>query len=112
MSLSKLRFYLDENMDPEISEQLRRRGIDVLTARDVRMLKRGDQEQLRFAIAAGRVMCTEDSDFTEPSFFEIKHFDIAYFPHASLGIGYAVNALLELHRNETAESMENRLVYL
>ena len=112
MSRSRLRIYLDENMDPEIAKQLRRRGIDALAARDVQMLKRGDLEQFRFAIAAGRVMCTEDSDFTDSSFFSFEHHGIAYFPNSNLGIGYAFNALLELHRKETAESMENRLVYL
>ena len=99
-------------MDPEIAEQLRQRGIDAKAARDVRMLKRGDLEQLRFAIAAGRVICTEDSDFTDSSLYDFEHHGIAYFPNSNLGIGYAVNALLDLYRNETAESMKNSLRYL
>lgn len=112
MSLSKLRFYLDENMDPEISEQLRRRGIDVLTARDVSLLEVSDDVQLRFAASHDRVLCTKDSGFADPANWVAEHDGIAYFPDSSMSIGYAVNALLELHRNETAESMENRLIYL
>lgn len=99
-------------MDPEIAIQLRRRGIDAKAARDVRMLRRGDREQLRYALSAGRVLCTEDSDFTDSSLYIFEHYGIAYFPNANLGIGYAVNALLDLHRNETVETMKNSLRYL
>ena len=67
MSQSKLRFYLDENMDPEISEQLRRRGIDALSARDVSLLQAPNGLQLRYAAAHGRVLCTKDSDFANPA---------------------------------------------
>ena len=112
MSPNKLRFYLDENMDPEIAEQLRQRGLDVLAARDVRLLSVSDGVQLRYAAAQGRLLCTKDAGFADPANWEIDHFGIAYFPNANLRIGFAVKALEELHRNETAESMENRLVYL
>lgn len=99
-------------MDPEIAEQLRRRGIDAKAARDVRMLRTGDPEQLRFAAEAGRVLWTEDSDFTEPSLFSFELSGIAYFPNSNLGVGYAVEALQDLYRNETAENMKNSLRYL
>lgn len=112
MSQSKLRFYLDENMDPEISEQLRRRGLDALSARDVSLLEVSDDVQLRYAASQGRVLCTKDSGFANPANWMVAHDGIAYFPNGGVSIGYVVNALLELHRNETAESMENRLVYL
>ncbi len=112
MSQNSLRFYLDENMNPEIAIQLRQRGIDALSARDVKMLKMGDPEQMRFAVEAERVFCTEDSDFTDSSFFSFEHSGIAYFPISNLGIGYAVKALQELHRKESPESMKNSLRYL
>ncbi len=76
------------------------------------MLETGDMEQLRFAITTGRVMCTEDSDFTDSSFYRFEHCGIAYFPNGNLGIGYAVNALTALYQNETEESMKNSLRYL
>lgn len=112
LSQNKLQFYLDENMNPEIAKQLRDRGIDALSARDEKMLKTGDPEQLRFAAAAGRVLCTEDSDFTDSSFFSFEHSGIAYFPNSNLGIGYAVTALQELHRSKTPENMKNSLRFL
>ena len=112
MSPSRIRFYLDENMDPEIANQLVRREIDALAARDVGMLKISDPEQLRFAAEHGRVLRTEDSDFTELASIERDHPGIAYFPKSNLGIGYAVRALQDLHRSETADSMNNSLRYL
>ena len=67
MFQSKLRFYLDENMDPEIAEQLRRRGIDALSARDVSLLRVSDDVQLRYAATHGRVLCTKDAGFADPA---------------------------------------------
>ncbi|MYE26245.1 MAG: hypothetical protein F4X87_03310 [Chloroflexi bacterium] len=112
MSQPKIRFYLDENMDPKISEQLRRRGLDALSARDVGLLNVADGVQLRFAAAHGRVLCSKDSDFADPANWVVKHDGIAYFPDRSVSIGYAINALLELYRKETAENLKNSLRYL
>ena len=112
MSQSKPRFYLDENMNPQIAIQLARRGIDATAARDVGMLRKSDPEQLRFAVEHGRVLCTEDSDFPKMADAGLEHSGIAYFPKGNLGIGYAVSALQDLYQNETAESMMNSLRYL
>ena len=112
MSQSKPRFYLDENMDPEIAIQLANRGIDALSAKEARMLTLSDRLQLRFAIASGRVLCSKDSDFTRPAVINVEHHGIAFFPDSSISVGYAVNALTKLYQNETAESMKNSLRYM
>lgn len=112
MSQSKLRFYLDENMDPEIAEQLRRRGIDALTARDVSLLKVSDGVQLRYAATDGRVLCTKDSDFANPANWNVEHDGIAFFPDSNVSIGCMVEALQEVHRAESPESMKNSLRFL
>jgi len=112
LSQSKLRFYLDENMDPEIAKQLVNRGIDAVAAREVSLLSVSDGLQLRFAIAGGRVLCSKDSDFTRPKVTNVEHCGIAFFPDSAVSIGYAVNALTALYQNETEESMKNSLRYL
>lgn len=104
MFQSKLRFYLDENMDPEIAEQLRRRGIDVLAARDASLLSVSDDVQLRYAVTDGRVLFTKDAGFTDPTTWDVEHDGIIFFPDSKVSIGYAVKALQELHRNETPET--------
>ena len=108
----ELTLYLDENMDPKVSEQLRRQGIDALSAREASLLKVSDDVQLRYAAAHGRVLCTKDADFANPANWVVEHDGIAFFTDSNVSIGYAVRALRRLHRSETAESMKNRLVFL
>ena len=112
MSTSELRFYLDENMNPEIAIQLERHGIDAVSARDAGMLHAADSEQLRFAADGGRVLCTADTDFADPTKFKLAHQGIAYLPRSNRSIGYIVAVLREFYQNETLESMQGRLVYL
>lgn len=112
MSRLELRFYLDENMDPEIARQLRKLGINALAAQDVGLLGVSDDVQLRYAAARERVLCTKDSGFANPSNWHVVHDGIAYFPDSSSGIGYAVHVLARLHQNETPKSMKNSLRYL
>ena len=61
MEPDPIRFYLDENLSPEIAKQLARHGIDAirgpLTVDDLNHLKR--------ASALGRVICTRDRDFLQ-----------------------------------------------
>jgi predicted nuclease of predicted toxin-antitoxin system len=42
---------------------LKRRGIDVTTTPEARLLGAIDEEQLAFAISQGRVIFTQDDDF-------------------------------------------------
>jgi len=44
-----LKLYLDENIPPLLAQQLRRRGFDVLSAHEVEMLGKDDEEQLEYA---------------------------------------------------------------
>lgn len=99
-------------MNPAIAEQLRNRGIDAISAQEVHQRAIGDPEQLRFATNAGRIICTEDSDYTELASTEMPHAGIAYFPNAYPGIGYAVKALEVLSIEETAENMQNSLRFM
>ena len=111
MSTSKLRFYLDENMNPEIAIQLVRHGIDVMSARDAGMLHAADCEQLRFAAECGRMICTEDTDFVDPATVTAEHAGIVFFPGGNRGVGTIVKALRELHSTETTETMNNSITY-
>jgi predicted nuclease of predicted toxin-antitoxin system len=99
-------------MDPEIAKQLRRRGLDVLSAKEVSLLEVSDDVQLRYAAARGRVICTKDSDFAKPANWTVEHDGIAFFPDGNASIGYIVAALLEVSRSENPENMKNSLRYL
>jgi predicted nuclease of predicted toxin-antitoxin system len=49
---ANIRFYLDENVPVAVATQLKRRQIEVVTARDLHAL--GDSDEHHFQRAAGR----------------------------------------------------------
>jgi len=58
-----IKFYTDENVSSAIVNGLRRRGIDVLSAKDAKMLGKSDEEHLQFATEKNRILFTQDDDF-------------------------------------------------
>ena len=62
--LMPISLYFDENVDVSVAAGLRRRGVDVVTARDQGKLGADDEEHLAFAHSQGRVLVTHDvADF-------------------------------------------------
>ena len=112
LSEQKIRLYFDENMPEAAAEQLADQGIDVLTTQKAKRCGSGDLDQLRFATGLGRVICTLDKDFLELARTHPVHCGIAFIGFKSREIGALVKGLRELHRHESAGSMENRLVYI
>jgi predicted nuclease of predicted toxin-antitoxin system len=56
-----MKWYLDEDLAPQIAARLRARGIDVLHALDAGNVQLSDSEQLRFAAAHGRCLVTRNA---------------------------------------------------
>ena len=107
-----LRFYLDENLPVEIARQLRSRGIDAVTVRDLGQLGDDDLNHLHRATALNRVLCTYDTDFIRLA--------VAGTPHAGIVLGHPEQhhigpwvAFLELmDAIVSGEEMRNRVEYL
>jgi len=59
----RLRFHLDENVDPAIADGLRHRGIDVTLPSDVGLVAASDAEHFAYALRDQRVIVTHDEDF-------------------------------------------------
>lgn len=112
MSENKIRLYFDENMPEEAATQLTSHGIDVLTTQKAKRCGADDIDQLYFAAGQGRVICSHDKDFLELARADHAHGGIAFIGYKSQEIGALVRALRELHRNETAENLNNSLRYL
>ena len=112
MSENKIRLYFDENMPEAAATQLASHGIDVLTTQKAERCGADDLDQLYFAAGLGRVICSHDKDFLELANTDPLHCGIAFIGFNGKEMGALVRALLEFYRNETAESMKNRLVYL
>ena len=58
-----IRYHLDEHIDFAVAQGLRRRGIDVTTTADAGFLGADDPDHIAFAVANGRVIFSNDSDF-------------------------------------------------
>jgi hypothetical protein len=57
-----VKFYLDEDLSPKISEILRRSGTDALSAHETGMCEISDQRQLEFAAREKRCLVTRNRD--------------------------------------------------
>lgn len=110
--MATVRFYLDENMQVVIAEQLQRHGIDVVTVRDLNLLGDDDLSHLQRATAMGRVLCTHDSDYYALATSGIQHAGIVFGQANVRGVGDWVKVLILIHGVYTAEEMQNRIEFL
>ena len=109
---AKIRFYLDENIPVAIAKQLKLRGIDAVTARDLGRLGDTDLDHLARATAESRVLCTFDSDYVDMAVSGVEHAGIVFGQQHKHGIGAWVNFLELMCGLYTPEEMQNRLEYL
>jgi predicted nuclease of predicted toxin-antitoxin system len=61
--IERIRFHLDEHIDPDVAAALRRHGIDVTTTIDAGLRTASDDAQSEFAESERRVIVTDDADF-------------------------------------------------
>ena len=106
-----LRFYLDEN-PIEIARQLRARGIDVVTVRDLNRLGDSDKNHLQRAVADNRVLCTFDTDVIKPALDGQSHAGIVLGQPEFHYIGAWVTYLELMHAVLSTEEMRDRIEYL
>jgi predicted nuclease of predicted toxin-antitoxin system len=59
----KIRFHLDESVNPRIGYALQAMGIDVTISKAVGLRGAADEEQWEYANLNGRVLLTHDDDF-------------------------------------------------
>lgn len=60
--MSQIRLYLDEDVDPQLAEDLRRHGFDVEASSAVGLMRAPDRDQLEYARQAGRAILTHNRD--------------------------------------------------
>lgn len=111
-----VRLYFDEDVAVGVVDNLRTRGFDVLSVREVPMLRRSDDEQLAFAISQRRAIVTHNRiDFEERHAAMQRagqeHFGVIIAKRRSSD-GEVVARLLRLLDSMTAEEMANQLRYI
>lgn len=107
-----IRFYLDENVSPEIAEQLRRRGIEVFTTQALGTLGDSDIHHLARATALEAALCTHDTDYLILAQSGIEHAGIVFGHSGQHGIGDWVKALELIALVYEADDMRNHVEYL
>ncbi len=107
-----IRLYLDENVPVVVADQLQRRGIDAVTARDLRTLSDSDINHLRRATQMGRVLCTYDPDYVELAASGVHHAGIVKGDAEKHWVGEWVKGLELIHAVYTAEDMVNHVEHL
>lgn len=112
MANQRIRFYLDENMPIELARQLRRRGIDAITVRDLDLLGDDDLSHLRRAAEQGRILCTYDKDYTRLAKQGIEHKGIVFISGKRRAIGVLVKCLEQMYLDYTSDGMQNKVEYL
>jgi hypothetical protein len=103
---------MDQHFPGPVTQGLRLRGIDVLTAQEAGRCGLPDQDQLAFGTREERVMVTFDSDFLALHQSGPSHAGIAWCPQQKYGIGMLVQLLELLHGIAGRDQMRNHVEYL
>jgi predicted nuclease of predicted toxin-antitoxin system len=110
--MAMIRFHLDEHVDPAIAAGLRQRGIDVTTTTDAGLASAPDEDHLRFALAEGRVIFTNDRHFLVHHARGIPHAGIAYVHQNTRTIGETVRYLALMADCLDAAEMAGQVEFL
>jgi predicted nuclease of predicted toxin-antitoxin system len=83
----------DENINPEVTEFLRKTGLDVESVSEQGKFGLSDTEVLRQATEAGRVILTHDSDFGGMAVFGAKFIGIVYLRPGHIRADFTIKTL-------------------
>lgn len=109
---NEIRLYFDESVEVAVAEQMKQRGIDAVTVRDLGLRGDKDINHLRRASEIGRVLCTYDTDFLRLHADGHPHAGIAFGFHDRTTYGDWVRGLELICGVLSADEMKNRIEYL
>ena len=108
----RVRFHLDEHVNPTVAHALRRHGADVTTTPEAGLRTRDDEDHLQFARATRRVIVTHDADFLRIASQTTDHWGVAYCHRSSRSVGGLIRSLIVIYEALTAEEMKGRVEFL
>ena len=110
--------YIDEDsMDRDLVRALRARGVNVITAQDVGMMGRSDEEHLLFATSQGRVLYS----FNRGDFFRLhsqyaaegkSHAGLLLARQQHYSVGEQMRRILKTMALRSAADMRDRVEFL
>ena len=108
----RIKFHLDEHVDPDIARALRRYGIDVTTTVDAGLRTGNDPAHLDFICREGRVVVTHDADFLRYASQSNDHPGIAYCHMGARSVGEIIRSLILIYEALTSREMAGHVEYL
>ena len=108
----RIRFHLDENVDPVVATALRRYGIDVTTTVEAGLRTASDNEQLAYIQQEERVIVTHDDDFLRIASKQFEHPGVAYCHKEARSIGEMIRSLRLIYEVLTPQEMRGHVEYL
>jgi predicted nuclease of predicted toxin-antitoxin system len=107
----RIRFHLDEHVDPAIATALRRAGIDVTSTIEAGLRTKDDEAHLNFARAEGRVIVTRDQDFLRFASSDTSHSGIVFYI-ANQSISEIIEGLILISEVMRPEEMVGVVEYI
>ena len=107
----RIRFHLDEHVDPAIAIALRRAGIDVTTTIEAGLRTKNDEAHLQFARSEGRVIVTRDQDFLRLVSGGSDHSGIVFYT-ANQSIREIIEGLILIYEVMLPAEMVGSIEYL
>jgi predicted nuclease of predicted toxin-antitoxin system len=108
----RIRFHLDEHVDPDMARALRRHGIDVTTTVEAGLRTRSDLAQMSYIREQNRVLITHDADFLRTAGKTYDHPGIVFIDRTTRTLGEMIRSLMLLYEILTPEDMSGRVEYL
>ena len=116
--MARIRLYVDEDaMSRPLIRALKTNGVDVITASDVCMVSKDDDQHLEYAALLGRVLYSynvRDYPSLNIRFWEEGrvHAGIILAANSRYDVGEQLRRLLNLIDNRSAEEMVGQIEYL
>jgi predicted nuclease of predicted toxin-antitoxin system len=106
----RVKFYMDEHIAKSVTEGLRRRGVDVVTAQEANMHSAADDKHLALAASQGRVIFSQDADFLRLHAAGVPHHGIVYVPQQT-PTGYIIRNLILSRRLTSGGAQESHWTF-
>ena len=108
----RIRFHLDEHIDPDVAAALRRHGVDVTTTVEAGLRTADDGEQMAFATRERRVVVTDDSDFLRMAAISADHTGVVICRRAGLSLRDVIRGLILIYEVLSPEEMVGRVEFV
>lgn len=109
---ARLRFHLDEAVDPDVARALAKHGIDVTTTVEAGLRTAPDEAQIAYVRSTGRVLVTHDADFLRFASRSADHPGIVYCAQGTRTLGEIIERLILAYEILRAAELRGRVEFL